>query len=187
MKQILVTGGAGYIGSHTCIELLNEGYEVVIIDNFYNSSEKVLKIIEELSGKKFKFYKGDIRDKEILRKIFSENDIYGVIHFAGLKAVGESVEKPIEYYDNNINGSIKLIEVMREFNVKNLIFSSSATVYGKPKSVPIKEDFSLSVTNPYGRTKLFLEEIFTDLYISLKFLSFSSSSAIPHFPLSFSK
>ena len=166
MKQILVTGGAGYIGSHTCIELLNEGYEVVIIDNFYNSSEKVLKIIEELSGKKFKFYKGDIRDKEILRKIFSENDIYGVIHFAGLKAVGESVEKPIEYYDNNINGSIKLIEVMREFNVKNLIFSSSATVYGKPKSVPIKEDFSLSVTNPYGRTKLFLEEIFTDLYIS---------------------
>ena len=166
MKQILVTGGAGYIGSHTCIELLNEGYEVVIIDNFYNSSEKVLKIIKELSGKKFKFYKGDIRDKEILRKIFSENDIYGVIHFAGLKAVGESVEKPIEYYDNNINGSIKLIEVMREFNVKNLIFSSSATVYGKPKSVPIKEDFSLSVTNPYGRTKLFLEEIFTDLYIS---------------------
>ena len=166
MKQILVTGGAGYIGSHTCIELLNEGYEVVIIDNFYNSSEKVLKIIEELSGKKFKFYKGDIRDKEILRKIFSENDIYGVIHFAGLKAVGESVEKPIEYYDNNINGSIKLIEVMREFNVKNIIFSSSATVYGKPKSVPIKEDFSLSVTNPYGRTKLFLEEIFTDLYIS---------------------
>ena len=111
MKQILVTGGAGYIGSHTCIELLNEGYEVVIIDNFYNSSEKVLKIIEELSGKKFKFYKGDVRDEEILRKIFSENDIYGVIHFAGLKAVGESVEKPIEYYDNNINGSIKLIEV----------------------------------------------------------------------------
>ena len=166
MKQILVTGGAGYIGSHTCIELLNEGYEVVIIDNFYNSSEKVLRIIEELSGKKIKFYKGDVRDKEILRKIFSENDIYGVIHFAGLKAVGESVEKPIEYYDNNINGSIKLIEVMREFNVKNLIFSSSATVYGKPKSVPIKEDFSLSVTNPYGRTKLFSEEIFTDLYIS---------------------
>ena len=187
MKTILVPGGAGYIGSHTVLDLIKKGFHPIIVDDFSNSSKKVISILEELSGTKISFYELDIKNKEGLRKIFNENKIDAVINFAGFKAVGESVEKPIEYYDNNINGSIKLIEVMREFNVKNIIFSSSATVYGKPKSVPIKEDFSLSVTNPYGRTKLFLEEIFTDLYISLKFFSFSSSSAIPHFPLSFSK
>ncbi|MCI5997691.1 MAG: UDP-glucose 4-epimerase GalE [Peptoniphilaceae bacterium] len=166
MKKILVTGGLGYIGSHTCVELLNAGYEVVVIDNLDNSSEKVLGIIEDITSKKIKFYKDDVRNKEGLRKIFSENEIYGVIHFAGLKSVNESVSLPLKYYDNNIYGTIVLTEVMNEFNVKNIIFSSSATVYGKPKTVPIKEDFSLSVTNPYGRSKLFLEEFFNDLYIS---------------------
>lgn len=166
MKKILVTGGLGYIGSHTCVELLNDCYDVVVIDNLSNSNVKVIDRIEELSNKKISFYKGDIRNKEILRKIFSENEIYGVIHFAGLKAVGESVQKPLEYYDNNITGTLMLTEVMNEYNVKNIIFSSSATVYGKPASVPIKEDFPLSVTNPYGRTKLFLEDIFKDIYIS---------------------
>ena len=166
MKTILVPGGAGYIGSHTVLDLIKKGFNPIIVDDFSNSSKKVITILEELAGTKISFYELDIKNKEGLRKIFNENKIDAVINFAGFKAVGESVEKPIEYYDNNINGSIKLIEVMREFNVKNIIFSSSATVYGKPKSVPIKEDFSLSVTNPYGRTKLFLEEIFTDLYIS---------------------
>lgn len=166
MKEILVTGGLGYIGSHTCIELLNNNYKVIVIDNLYNSNKTVINKIKDITGKDIIFYEGDIRDEKILNKIFSDNKIYGVIHFAGLKSVGESVEKPLIYYDNNINGTINLLKVMNSFNVKNIIFSSSATVYGKPKSVPIKEDFPLSVTNPYGRTKLFLEEILKDLFIS---------------------
>ena len=164
MKSILVTGGAGYIGSHTTIELLAAGYDAVVIDNLSNSKEVAIRRVEKISGKKIKFYKGDIRDKEILRKIFSENDISAVINFAGLKAVGESVSKPIEYYDCNIGGLISLVEVMKEFDCKNLVFSSSATVYGDPKSVPIYEDFDLHTTNPYGSTKLFIEYILKDLY-----------------------
>lgn len=166
MKEILVTGGLGYIGSHTCIELLDNNYKVIVIDNLYNSNKAVIDKIKDITRKDIIFYEGDIRDEKILNKIFSENKIYGVIHFAGLKSVGESVENPLIYYDNNINGTLNLLKVMNNFNVKNIIFSSSATVYGKPKSVPIKENFPLSVTNPYGRTKLFLEEILKDLYIS---------------------
>ena len=168
MKKILVTGGLGYIGSHTCVELLENNYEVVVIDNLYNSTLGVIDRIEEITNKSFKFYLADVRDKKILTQIFTENDIYAVIHFAGLKAVGESVEKPLEYYDNNITATLNLIKKKKKFDVKNIIFSSSATVYGKPKTVPIKEDFPLSVTNPYGRCKLFIEEILNDLYISDK-------------------
>lgn len=164
MSKILVTGGAGYIGSHTCVELLAAGFEVVVIDNLSNSKEEALRRVEKISGKTVGFYKGDIRDKEILRKIFTENEVAAVINFAGLKAVGESVAKPIEYYDCNIGGLISLVEVMREFGCKNIVFSSSATVYGDPKSVPIKEDFELHTTNPYGSTKLFIEYILKDLY-----------------------
>lgn len=164
MSKILVTGGAGYIGSHTCVELLNAGYEVIVIDNLSNSKTESLRRVEKITGKPVKFYKGDIRDKEILRTIFNENKIDAVINFAGLKAVGESVQKPIEYYDCNIGGLISLVEVMREFDCKSLVFSSSATVYGDPKSVPIKEDFELHTTNPYGSTKLFIEYILKDLY-----------------------
>lgn len=166
MNTILVTGGLGYIGSHTCVQLLEEGFNVVVIDNLSNSNVVVIDRIKKITGKDLKFYKGDIRDIEILDKIFSENDIYGVIHFAGLKAVGESTEKPILYYDNNINGSLKLFESMKKNNVKNIIFSSSATVYGTPETLPMKEDFPLSATNPYGRSKLFLEEILRDIYVS---------------------
>ena len=166
MKKILVTGGLGYIGSHICIELINEGYEIVIIDNLDNSNESVLKSIEDITSKKIRFYKDDIRNKEALRKIFLENEIYSVIHLAGLKSINESVKMPLKYYDNNIYGTIVLTDIMNEFGIKNIIFSSSATVYGKPKTVPIKEDFSLSVTNPYGRSKLFLEDFFVDLYNS---------------------
>lgn len=166
MKKILVTGGLGYIGSHTCVELLENNFEVVVIDNLYNSKLGVIDRIKEITKKSFTFYKGDIRDKEILRKIFIENEIYAIIHFAGLKAVGESVEIPLTYYDNNISGTVTLLEVMKEKNIKNIIFSSSATVYGKPKTVPIKEDFPLSVTNPYARCKLITEKILNDLYIS---------------------
>ena len=166
-KKILVTGGAGYIGSHTCVELLNSGYEVVVVDNLYNASKKSLEVVEKLTGKKVTFYKADIRDTKKIDEIFkTEKNIFGVIHFAGLKAVGESCQIPLEYYDNNVAGTVALCKVMKENNCKNIIFSSSATVYGDPHTVPIKEDFPLSATNPYGRTKLMLEEILEDTYKS---------------------
>ena len=165
--SILVTGGAGYIGSHTVVELLNEGEKVVIVDNFVNSKPSALEAIKNITNKDFKFYELDLRDKEGLNKVFEENkDITAVVHFAGLKAVGESVAKPIEYYDNNIYGTLVLLEVMKSHNVKKIIFSSSATVYGDPKEVPIKEDFPLSATNPYGQTKLMIERILNDVYVS---------------------
>ncbi len=163
---ILTTGGAGYIGSHTCIELINAGYDVVVVDNLDNSSEKSLERVEKIVGKKIKFYKEDVRDKEALRKIFRENDIEAVIHFAGLKAVGESVAKPIEYYDNNLISTLVLLEVMREFDCKRLVFSSSATVYGVAKEMPLTEDKPLGAINPYGRTKYFIEEMLRDVYVS---------------------
>ena len=165
--SILVTGGAGYIGSHTVVELLNEGEKVVVVDNFVNSKPSALEAIKNITNKDFKFYELDLRDKEGLNKVFEENkDITAVVHFAGLKAVGESVVKPIEYYDNNIYGTLVLLEVMKANNVKKIIFSSSATVYGDPKEVPIKEDFPLSATNPYGQTKLMIEQILNDVYVS---------------------
>ena len=164
--RILVTGGTGYIGSHTCIELLKNRYEVVIIDNLINSKESVVGKIEKLSGKSVKFYKCDILDEEGMDRVFSEQKIDAVIHFAGLKAVGESVAKPITYYHNNITGTLLLCRVMRKHGCKNIVFSSSATVYGAPKSVPIKEDFPLSTTNPYGSTKLMIENILRDIYVS---------------------
>ena len=162
--KVLVTGGAGYIGSHTSVELLNSGHEVVCIDNFMNSKYEAVKRVEEITGKKVKFYEGDIRDRKILDRIFTENKIDSVINFAGLKAVGESCAKPLEYYENNIEGLLVLCFAMRDHGVKNLVFSSSATVYGKPKSVPIKEDFPLSTSNPYGSTKLFIEYMLKDLF-----------------------
>ena len=164
--SILVTGGAGYIGSHTCIELLAQGYEVVIVDNLYNSCEEAVRRIEELSGKKVTFYKADLLDKEAVEEIFEKESIDSVIHFAGLKAVGESVQKPLEYFHNNLTGTLILCDVMRHHGVKSIVFSSSATVYGNPASVPIYEDFPLSVTNPYGRTKLMIEEILQDVVVS---------------------
>ncbi len=164
--KILVTGGTGFIGSHTCVELLDSGYDVVIIDNLSNSKREVADYIEKITNKSVTFYEGDVCDKEILRKIFKENKIDAVIHFAGYKAVGESVLKPLMYYRNNILSTLSLLEVMNEFNVKKIAFSSSATVYGKPKSLPIKEDFPLSTTNPYGTTKLIIEGILKDLYNS---------------------
>ena len=164
MSTILVTGGAGYIGSHTVIELIKAGYETVIIDNLSNSKMEAVHRVEKIVGKQIPFIKGDILDKDILRKIFTDYKIDAVINFAGYKAVGESVQKPIEYYQNNIGGLLALVEVMKEFNCKSLVFSSSATVYGDPHAVPIKEDFPLSTTNPYGSTKLFIEYILKDLY-----------------------
>lgn len=163
---ILVTGGAGYIGSHTCLEMLNAGYEVIVVDNLMNSKEESLKRVQEITGKKLEFHKVDLLDREALEKIFQTNEIEAVIHFAGLKAVGESVSIPLKYFHNNITGTLILCEVMQKYNVKNLVFSSSATVYGNPKTVPITEDFPLSATNPYGRTKLMIEEILGDLYTS---------------------
>ncbi len=164
--KILVTGGCGYIGSHTCVELINDGYEVIIIDNFSNSKPEVLDKIKRITGQNITFYEGDVIDKKLLRRVFTENDIDSVIHFAGYKAVGESVNKPLKYYRNNIDSTLSLCEVMEEFNCRNMIFSSSATVYGCPKELPIKEDFALSTTNPYGSTKLYIEGILNDLYIS---------------------
>lgn len=165
--SILVTGGAGYIGSHTCVELLNSGEKIIIVDNFSNSKPEMLDKIKQITNKDFKFYEVDLLDKESLEKVFEENkDIDSVIHFAGLKAVGESCEKPIEYYHNNITGTLVLLDVMRKYNCKKIVFSSSATVYGVPKQVPIKEDFPLSTTNPYGSTKLMIEQILTDVYNS---------------------
>lgn len=164
--KILVTGGAGFIASHTNVELLNCGYDVVVIDNLCNACEESIHRVEQITGKKIAFYEGDIREEEVLRNIFTEHKIEAVIHFAGLKAVGESSVIPLDYYSNNIGGTLTLLSVMKEFNVKKIVFSSSATVYGKPKTVPITEEFELSVTNPYGRTKLMLEEILTDLYHS---------------------
>ena len=164
--NILVTGGAGYIGSHTCIELIAAGYTPIVLDNLCNSSTVSLDRVEKISGKKITFIEGDIRDAHILDEVFSRFDIYGVIHFAGLKAVGESVAKPFMYYDNNIAGSICLFDSMNRNNVKRIIFSSSATVYGDPQTVPIEENFPVSATNPYGRSKLHLEEILRDIYTS---------------------
>ncbi len=168
--HVLVTGGAGYIGSHTCLELLKEGYKVSVIDNLSNSSRESLRRVEEITGRSIDFYELDLLDREGLSEMFSafETPIDGVIHFAGLKAVGESVEKPMLYYKNNINGTLTLCEVMDEFGVKKIIFSSSATVYGDPVTVPILEDFPLRCTNPYGRTKLMVEEILTDLHVADK-------------------
>ena len=163
--KILVTGGAGYIGSHTCVELLNEGYEVVIVDNLYNSNQKAVDRIEQITQKKATFYQNDILDREALDQIFTKENVDAVIHFAGLKAVGESVRKPIEYYTNNIQGTLILTDVMRKHNVKNIIFSSSATVYGNPAMIPITEECPKGVcTNPYGWTKWMLEQILTDIH-----------------------
>jgi len=164
--MVLVTGGAGYIGSHTCIALDEAGFDFVVFDNLCNSSKESLNRVEKIIGKKVKFVEGDIRNQNDLQSVFDNYSIDSVIHFAGLKAVGESVEKPLEYYDNNINGTLVLCKVMDDNNCKKIVFSSSATVYGDPHTTPIKEDFPLSATNPYGRTKLFIEEILRDLYIS---------------------
>lgn len=164
--HILVTGGAGYIGSHTCVQLLEAGYEVTVVDNLCNSNKESLRRVEAITGKTMQFYEKDLLDKEAVKQIFEENKFDAVIHFAGLKAVGESVAIPLRYYENNLVSTLNLCEVMGEYGVKKLVFSSSATVYGKPASVPITEDFPLSCTNPYGRTKLMIEEILRDLYVS---------------------
>ena len=160
--KVLVTGGMGYIGSHTCVQMINAGITPVILDNLYNSSALVLDRIETITGIKPLFYQGDIRNKSILEQIFTDNQIQAVVHFAGLKAVGESVEKPLMYYDNNVCGTLNLVEAMQQADVKTLVFSSSATVYGDPASVPIRENFPTSATNPYGRSKLMVEECLTD-------------------------
>ncbi|MBU5336540.1 UDP-glucose 4-epimerase GalE [Intestinibacter bartlettii] len=161
--NILVTGGAGYIGSHTAIELINAGYEVVIVDNLCNSNPVVIDRIQEITGKSVKFYEIDTRDSKKLRVVFEENKIDAVIHFAALKAVGESVEKPLEYYDNNLTNTITVLKLMKEFGVDKFVFSSSATVYGNPETCPIREDFPLSTTNPYGSTKLMIEDMLRDI------------------------
>ena len=163
---ILVTGGAGYIGSHTAISLIEAGYEIVIFDNFSNASIESIRRVEKITGKTIPVVEGDIRDEEALHQLFGDYPIEAVIHFAGLKAVGESVEQPLRYYDNNVGGTITLCRVMESHGCKRVIFSSSATVYGDPHRVPIKEDFPLSATNPYGRSKLMIEEMLRDLYVS---------------------
>lgn len=162
---ILVTGGAGFIGSHTCVELLDAGYEVIVVDNLCNSSQESLRRVEKITGKNVKFYEADIRDTDALNQIFDKESVECVIHFAGLKAVGESVVKPLEYYDNNISGTLRLCDVMRNHGVKNIIFSSSATIYGEPAFIPITEECPKGMcTNPYGWTKWMLEQILTDLH-----------------------
>ena len=165
---ILITGGAGYIGSHTCVEMLNAGYEIVVIDNLDNSSSESLRRVEKITGKSIKFYEEELRNKDALRMIFKDNTIEAVIHFAGLKAVGESVRKPIMYYDNNLISTLVLLEVMNEFNVKRIVFSSSATVYGVATEMPLVEGMPLGAINPYGRTKYFIEEMLRDLYVADK-------------------
>ncbi|WP_295402385.1 UDP-glucose 4-epimerase GalE [uncultured Thiocystis sp.] len=164
--RVLVTGGAGYIGSHTCVELLAAGLEVVVVDNLSNSKEESLHRVREIAGKDLGFVQADLRDRSALDAILREGRFDAVIHFAGLKAVGESVEMPLHYYDNNLGGTLALCQAMAAAGVKNIVFSSSATVYGDPASVPIREDFPLSATNPYGRSKLFIEEILRDLWVS---------------------
>lgn len=164
--SILVTGGAGYIGSHTCVELLKAGYEVVVVDNFSNSKPESLKRVQEITGKTLRFYEVDILNKRDLEKIFEENSIEAVIHFAGLKAVGESVQIPIKYYHNNITGTLILCEVMEKYNVNKMVFSSSATVYGMNNISPLTEDLPLSTTNPYGSTKLMIEQILRDVFVA---------------------
>ena len=164
MDNILVTGGAGFIGSHTVIELLNAGYNVIVLDNLVNSSRESLERVKKITGRSVKFYEDDLLDMEALQNIFEKENISSVIHFAGLKAVGESCEIPLAYFNNNITGTINLLMAMEKYNVKSFVFSSSATVYGKPESVPIREDFPLSVSNPYGRTKLMIEDMLRDIY-----------------------
>ncbi|NLG89586.1 MAG: UDP-glucose 4-epimerase GalE [Clostridiaceae bacterium] len=163
---ILVTGGAGYIGSHTCVELLDAGYEVIVVDNLSNSKEESLKRVREITGKPVKFYKADLLDRQAVNEIFKNEPIEAVMHFAGLKAVAESVSMPLRYYHNNITGTLTLLYVMQLHNVKKIVFSSSATVYGNPHTVPITEDFPLSAVNPYGQSKLIIERILSDLYNS---------------------
>jgi len=165
---ILVTGGAGYIGSHTCVELLENGYEIVVLDNFVNSKPESLNRIRKITGKDFRFYEADLLDKDAIKQIFAENKIDAVIHFAGLKAVGESVAQPLRYYHNNVTGTLILCQVMQEAGVKKMVFSSSATVYGDPETVPIQEHFPLHTTNPYGSTKLMIEDILRDLFVADK-------------------
>lgn len=164
--SILVTGGTGYIGSHTCIELLKNNEDIIIVDNLSNSKKEMIEKIKQISRKDFKFYQVDLLDEKNMEEIFKENEINEVMHFAGLKAVGESVKKPIEYYHNNITGTLILLKLMKKYDCKKMVFSSSATVYGIPKTVPIKEEFPLSTTNPYGTTKLMIEQILNDLYVS---------------------
>ncbi|RJG15144.1 UDP-glucose 4-epimerase GalE [Massilia cavernae] len=164
--KILVTGGIGYIGSHTCVELLGAGHEVVVYDNLSNADKAVGRRVEQITGRKIEFVEGDIRDRAAMEAAFSAHAVEAVIHFAGLKAVGESVAQPLRYYDNNVYGSVVLFETMAKFNVKTVVFSSSATVYGDPASVPIREDFPLSATNPYGRSKLMIEEILRDVAVA---------------------
>jgi len=166
LKHILVTGGAGYIGSHTVVELLNAGFEVTVVDNLCNSSEESLRRVEKITGKKATFVQADVCDEDAMESIFAQGTYDAVIHFAGLKAVGESVRLPLMYYQNNISGTVSLLKVMGRHNCKNIVFSSSATVYGDPASVPVDEDFPLSCTNPYGRTKLFIEGILKDVHVS---------------------
>ena len=171
--SVLVTGGAGYIGSHTCVSLLEAGYDVVVLDNLSNSSPKSIDRVEKITGGKIKFYECDILDKDKMRKIFSENSVDAVIHFAGLKAVGESVAIPLKYYENNIGGTVCLLEVMNEFNVKKIVFSSSATVYGMTDKMPLTEDLPTSANSPYGQTKLMIEQMLKDLSVSDKEWSIS--------------